>query len=306
VSEPTPIVVITGPTASGKEAVGLLCAQRRGTEIVTVDSIKVYRGMDIGTAKATADQQALVAHHCLDLAEPAERFSTGRWLTAAEAAIAAVAARGKVPLLVGGTALYLKALGEGLIDGPGADPTIRDRLLAEAETLGDAVLHARMAQADPAAGARIHPNDRKRIVRALEVFELTGVPLSHQQHQWKNENPKYRITWVGIRRSREDQRDRIGRRVLRMFERGLVDEVRGLAEGMGPTARQALAYAEVLEHIEGRLSLDDAVRQTIDHTRQFARRQQTWFRKFTTMRWVDAGADEPTEAIAERALAAME
>jgi tRNA dimethylallyltransferase len=304
---PRPLVVLTGATASGKEAVGLLLAERAGTEIVVVDSIKVYRGMDIGAAKPTAEQLARVRHHCLDLVEPAEAFSTGRWINAAEAAIADIAGRGKLPLLVGGTALYMKALTEGLFDGPPADPAVRSRLNKEGDRRGTPELHRRLTGVDAAAAAKIHPNDRKRIIRALEVHELTGRPLSEQQQQWNRPNPAYDITWLGLRRDREDLHRRIDVRVRRMFEAGLVEEVRRIAAtggGFGPTAREALAYREVLEHLAGRLTLPEAIAQTVAHTRQFAKRQGTWFRRFHRINWFDVPADEPAEQTVERLTAA--
>jgi tRNA dimethylallyltransferase len=300
---PTPIVILTGATACGKESAGVLLAERLATEIVTVDSIKVYRGMDIGSAKATPEQRARVRHHCLDLAEPSETFSTGRWLEAARAAIADISARGKVPLLIGGTALYLKALTEGLLEQPAADHGLRARLIAEAEAAGTPALHARLAEVDPAAAARIHPNDRKRIVRGLEVHAVTGRPLSELQRHWDNPNPEYAITWLGLRRGRDDLRHRIAVRVHRMFERGLIDEVRGLLArpgGLSHTASQALAYREVIDHLAGRMDLDETVRRTIDHTRQFAKRQGTWFRTFTQVRWAEVAPDDTAEAVAAR------
>lgn len=301
------IAVLTGPTAGGKESVGLILAQRLGAEIVTVDSIKVYRGMDIGSAKASPEQRARVPHHCLDLVGPAEVFSTGRWLAAATAAIADIAARGRLPLLVGGTALYLKALTEGLLDGPPTDQAVRARLHAVAHEHGTSELHRRLSPVDPAAAARIHPNDRVRLTRALEVYELTGRPLSELRRQWDTANPAYNITWLGIRRTRADLHRRIEARVRRIFDAGLIEEVRRLSAapgGLGPTAGQALAYREALEHLAGRLSLEKAVETTVFHTRQFAKRQGTWFRKFGQVHWVDAGPDEPAEAIAERMLGA--
>lgn len=295
----------------------MLLAERLGAEIVTVDSIKVYRGLDIGTAKATPAQRARVRHHCLDLAEPHEAFSTGKWLEAAVAAIADITGRGKTALLVGGTALYLKCLSDGMLEEPAADSALRERLNAEADRLGTPALHDRLRGLDPAAAARIHPNDRKRIVRALEVHGLTGKPLTEHQGQWaaapRLDPPTVfgrDAVWLKIDRSVPDIRERIAMRVRRMFEAGLVAEVRGLLSrpgGLGHTAAQALAYREVIEHLAGRLGLADAERQTVDHTRQFAKRQRTWFRKFGWLRRVTVGPADTAEGIAgmlERELAA--
>jgi tRNA dimethylallyltransferase len=228
-------------------------------------------------------------------------------LTAARAAIADIAARGRLPLVVGGTALYLKSLTEGLFDGPPADPALRDRLNHRAQREGVPALHRELVALDPAAAARIHPNDRKRIVRALEVHELTGRPLSAQQQQWGRADPAYDITWIGLHRSRDDLHRRIEQRVRRMFDAGLVEEVRRLPAapgGLGPTAGEALAYREVVEHLAGRMTLAEAMQATVAHTRQFAKRQLTWFRRFAAVNWIDVPPEEPAERTAERIAAA--
>ena len=300
-----PMLIITGQTASGKERLAVAVAQRVGGEIVSADSMKVYRGMDIGTAKPSAPERRAVPHHLLDVADPGETFSTALWVRLADEAIADIRGRGRMPIVSGGTPLYLKALLEGLFEGPAADVAVRERLVAEAEADGTPALHARLAEVDPAAGARIHPNDLRRIVRALEVWELTGSAISNLQKQWGSRRPRYRPLVVAIRRGREDLTRRIRERVRRMVEAGLVEEVRTLASragGLSHGPRQALGYAEALEHLDGRLSHEEMLAAIVAHTRQFARRQLTWLSRFEGIVWLDAAPDTPSEALADQAV----
>jgi len=304
-TEPTAILVLTGPTATGKERLAMAVAERVGGEILSADSMKVYRGMDIGTAKAPPDLRRKVPHHLVDVADPGETFSTARWVELADAAVVDVSARGRVAIVSGGTALYLKALLEGLFEGPAADERIRARLSAEAEANGTAALHARLAEVDPEAAGRIHPNDLRRIIRALEVWELTGSPISALQTQWGRRRGRYRPLLAAIRRSPQDLDRRIEGRVRRMVEAGLVDEVRRLADRPGGLAlgpRQALGYAEVLEHLAGRITWDETFEAIRLHTRQFARAQMKWLRRFEGLVWLDAGPDAPADGLADRAV----
>jgi len=303
---PTDILVITGQTASGKERLAVTVAERLGGEIISADSMKVYREMEIGTAKASADQRRAVPHHLLDVADPGETFSTAEWLRRAERAIADVAACSRVPVISGGAPLYLKSLLEGMFEGPAADHALRTRLKEEAEACGTSALHARLAQVDPLAASRIHPNDLRRITRALEVWELTGTPISELQKQWGSRRPRWRPLLAAIRRERTDLTQRITERIERMMRAGLVDEVRRLAARPGGLARgprQALGYAEVLEFLDGRLAEKDLVPAIIAHTRQFARRQMTWLSRFPDVVWLDAASDTPLDALAERIVA---
>ena len=300
---------ILGCTASGKEHTGLALARRLGGHIVSVDSMKIYRRMDIGTAKPTPQERAEIVHHGIDLVEPSEPFSVARYVQYADAAIASILAAGAVPLAVGGTALYLKALTEGLFAGPSANPEIRDELTRRAAAEGLAALHAELAAVDPQAAARIHPNDQKRIVRALEVHRLTGEPISRLQQQWDKPSRRYDAVMIGVRRDREDVNRRINARVKRMLERGLREEVAALlAEpgGLSRQAAQALGYAEMIAHLRGRCTLEEAVERIKINTRQFAKRQRTWFRRFRDVRWIDAGPDEPVERIADAAMAFLQ
>ncbi|HPD15581.1 MAG TPA: tRNA (adenosine(37)-N6)-dimethylallyltransferase MiaA [Planctomycetota bacterium] len=299
---------LVGPTASGKTAVGIEVALRIGAEVLSLDSMSLYRGMDIGTAKPSPADRARVAHHLIDLAEPHEAFSTGRYLEAAEAAIAGVAARGNRPLFVGGTALYLKALTEGLFQGPAADWELRNRLIAEAEVKGAAALHQRLQAVDPAAASRIHPNDLRRIVRALEVHESTGRPISEQQTQFGSPSPRFECALAGIRRERDELYDRINRRVDAMFAAGLVEEVRALLArpgGISHSAAQFVGYREVIAHLRGELTLAETIERMKTRTRQFAKRQGTWFRSFPQIRWVHAHPDDRPEDLAAGIIAAL-
>ncbi|MBM4041132.1 MAG: tRNA (adenosine(37)-N6)-dimethylallyltransferase MiaA [Planctomycetes bacterium] len=303
------LLFLVGPTASGKTAVGIEVALRIGAEVLSLDSMSLYRGMDIGTAKPTPAERARVPHHLVDIAEPHEAFSAGRYLEAAEAAIGDIVGRGKRPLFVGGTALYLKALTEGLFHGPSADWALRNRLIAEAEERGVPALHERLSAVDPAAAARIHPNDLRRIVRALEVHEATGRPISEQQTQWGKEAQPGRLCHiVGIRRERAELHERINRRVDTMFAAGLVDEVRRLLadpRGISHAAGQFVGYREVIAHLRGELSLEEAIEKVKAHTRQFAKRQMTWFRSFPQIQWVDAGLDSAVLDLAAQACQAF-
>ena len=300
---------LVGPTASGKTAVGVAVAERTGAEILSLDSMALYRGMDVGTAKPTPAERARVPHHLIDVAEPHEAFSTGRYVAAAEAAIAEVAGRGRRPLFVGGTALYLKALTEGFFEGPPADWALRNRLKAEAAAHGSPALHERLRAVDPAAADRIHPNDLRRIVRALEVHEITGQPLSEQQTQFGAPSPRYDCMIAGLRRDRAELYQRIDRRVDAMFEQGLVDEVRALLgspRGISHAAAQFVGYREVIAALRGELTLAEASERIQTHTRQFAKRQLTWFRHIDAIRWVDAAEGTTVEELADRVIAALE
>jgi tRNA dimethylallyltransferase len=291
---------LVGPTASGKSAIAVEVAARVGAEILSLDSMSVYRGMDIGTAKPSPEERARVAHHLLDLVDPHEAFSTGRYLEAAEAAIADVVARGRLPLFVGGTALYLKGLTEGFVRGPAADWELRNRLAAEAAERGTPALHERLAVLDPAAAARIHPNDLRRIVRALEVAETLGKPISELQTQFGRPSERFECVLAGIRRGRAELYQRIDGRVDAMLAAGLLDEVRRLLRdprGISHAASQFVGYREVIAHLRGEMTLDEAREKVKFRTHQFARRQDTWFKRFP-IRWVEA---EPDSTVADLA-----
>jgi tRNA dimethylallyltransferase len=293
---------IVGPTASGKTQVAHLVADEVGAEMVALDSMTVFRGMDVGTAKPAPDERRRYRYHLVDVVDPWEPFSVGRYVELAARALADVEARGARTLFAGGTALYLRALVEGFFDGPPGDAETRARLRDEAARLGPGALHDRLARLDPDAAARIHRNDLRRIVRALEVHELTGTSISELQKTSPTlaAGRGYRI-W-GLRRPRAALARRIEARVEAMFEAGFVDEVRALTAGgrkLGPQARHALGYTQVVGHLEGRTSLAEAVAATKLETRRFAKRQMTFFRSFPSIRWLRvASAPDLAEAAA--------
>ena len=298
------ITVIFGVTGAGKSAVAMALARSIGpAEILSVDSMQVYRRMDIGTAKPTKAEQSAVLHHVIDVVEPSETFSAARYVELAEAAIADMASRGVAILAVGGTALYLKALTEGLFEGPPADAAIRLELADRAEREGSQILHNELARVDAESAGRIHPNDLRRIVRALEVFRLTGQPISQLQQQFGRLREDFRFSFVGLRRTLEQESGRINERVRAMISAGLIEETRRLlAEpaGLSRQARQALGYAQMIDFIEGRTSLTRAVEQIKVATRQFAKHQRTWFRRFPSVHWLDMEESTEPTAVAER------
>ena len=295
-------VFLIGPTASGKSSVGLCLAELIDGEIISLDSMQLWRTMDIGTAKPTPDERARVPHHIIDLLDPSESFSVARYVDLACEAVVAIAARGRAPLFVGGTALYLKALTAGLFEGPAADWALRARLRETAEERGPQFLHEQLRCVDPAAADRIHPNDLRRIIRALEVYEKTGRPISELQQQWGGAHAEESPPIFGIERERDDLYDRINRRVDQMMAEGFLDEVRRvLGHRPGREASQALGYKELIAHLRGEMpDLDEAVELIKRNTRRFAKRQLTWFRAFPQIIWFEAAPDDPPEEVAGR------
>jgi len=363
---------LTGPTAAGKTDVGIELARRLGAEIVSLDSMALYRGMDIGTAKPTPQQRAAVPHHLIDVIEPHEEYSLARYLDEAARCVAEIRGRGREALFVGGTPLYLKGLLRGIFEGPPADRRLRRALREEAQRDGPETLHRRLARLDPAAAERLHPNDLKRIIRALEVYEKTGRPISELQRQFEAGRQAEECRVFVLDRPRAELHERINRRVDAMFAAGLVGEVRGLLRGWGGaggrgtipfsqsencigrrgtvpfsqsencigrrgtvpfsqsesgdtgrrgtvpfslrenwdsplsrTARQAVGYREVIEHLRGERGLAETVELVKRHTRQMAKRQMTWFRSLSECRFVAVeGGVEPAEVAAACAFAA--
>ncbi len=282
------ILVILGATASGKSELALELAARTGGtrgEILSVDSMQVYRHMEIGTAKPTADERHRVRHHLIDLVEPNQEFTVARFVELADATIAEARRRGVPLIATGGTPLYYKALFEGMFEGPGASAEIRDRLRG----LSNDELHARLTSVDPAAAARIHRNDIKRLIRALEVHELTGEPISSLQREWAEPTARHEAVWIGLDWEKEALNRRINARVKSMIETGWLDETRRLLDRFGTlskTAGEATGYRELIDHLAGRSSLDDAIEQIKIATRQLARRQMKWFRRFRHVHWI--------------------
>jgi tRNA dimethylallyltransferase len=285
---------LTGPTAGGKSALGLALAERLDAEILSLDSMAVYRGMDIGTAKPTPDDLRRVPHHLIDLVDPSAEFSIADYVAAAHRAIADVFARGKAVLFVGGTPLYLKALLRGLFVGPAADWDFRRRMDEIVAAEGEAVLHARLAAIDPESAVRLHPNNRRRVIRALEVFDQTGTPISKLQSQFEQARPAAACRCFVLDRPRDELVARIDARVDAMFAAGLVEETRQLLaryETHSRTAGQAVGYREVVEHLRGDRDLAATVELVKLRTRQFAKRQMTWFRSLSECRTIAATDD---------------
>ncbi|HTU20829.1 MAG TPA: tRNA (adenosine(37)-N6)-dimethylallyltransferase MiaA [Gemmataceae bacterium] len=281
-------LVLTGPTGCGKSQLALDLAERLGAEIVSMDSMALYRRMDIGTAKPTAEDRRRVPHHLLDVLEPWESANVAWWLERAAECCRDITQRGKRPLFVGGTPLYLKALLHGLFDGPPADETIRRRLSDEAASVGGAALHARLAAVDPISVARLHPNDVRRVIRALEVWELTGRPISDWQTQWTtSEPPQEDSRCLCLDLPRPELYARIDARVERMIADGLVEEVRALRHLDRPLSReaaQALGYKEMFAYLDGHANLRQTIQQIQMRSRNFAKRQMTWFRHLPARR----------------------
>ena len=301
-----PLSFLVGPTAVGKSALALALAEEEGWTIVSLDSMQVYRGMDIGTSKPSPGERARVPHRCIDLVPPSERYDVRRYLADAAAALAEIRASNGKALFVGGTGLYLKALLAGIFGGPAVDLELRERLMARARIEGSPVLHAELARIDPAAGARIHPNDTKRVVRALEVLEQTGRPLSAWQQEWgwhgeARVERAHRI--VGLDLETDELEPRIRSRIHDMLERGWAEEARAIRDGggFGPTAIQALGYRAVLDLADGKRERADVEEELVRATRKFVRRQRTWFRAFPGIRWLDAASSDR----AARALRAL-
>jgi tRNA dimethylallyltransferase len=281
---------LVGPTASGKTDAALAMAGALGAEIFSIDSMLIYRGMDIGTAKPTAAQRASVPHHLIDLAEPRERFTVARFQSIAREEIERARRRGVRPLLVGGSGLYLRAVVDDLVF-PGEDLGVRAELQVEADALGAGTLHARLGDVDPVAAARIGPSNVRRIVRALEVAAVSGETFSSFARAWDRYDPR-RLRAAGVRIDGVVLGRRIVDRVSAMLDAGWVDEVRGLLErGFGAwlTASHAIGYDELARHLDGRLSLEEAVERTVRRTKNLARRQMAWLRRDPRVRWFDAG-----------------
>jgi tRNA dimethylallyltransferase len=302
-SKPSPdrrvVLAVVGPTAAGKSAVAVALAERFGGEIVSCDSMQVYRGFDIGTDKPGPEERRRAPHHLLDIVDSSTQFTAADFAGRAALAIAGITERGHLPIVAGGTGLYLKALFEGLFPDSGRDPAVRARLEEEARGEGLASLRRRLAEVDPAYAAKTGERDRVRIIRALEVYAVTGVPLSSHFPDTAGYLPGYRAVKIGLLPERPELYRRIEKRVDEMFARGLVDEVRGLlgagVEETSPPFR-ALGYGPVLRHLRGEITLAEATALTKMETRRYAKRQITWFRKMPEITWFGV-ADIATIAV---------
>jgi tRNA dimethylallyltransferase len=302
------LLAILGPTAVGKSALGIALAHRLDGEIVSCDSTAVYRGFDIGTDKVPLDQRGGIPHHMIDVAGPMEEYSAARYAREASAVIRDVSSRGRLPVLVGGTGLYNRALTRGFFPGPGRDSSLRERLTHIAGRRGSERLHRMLRRVDPASGDRIQPQDLKRIVRALEVYLLTGQPITEHFARTESPLPEYEVTSIALRIPAELTASRVARRVEAQFEGGLLDEIRGLlASGIPETAHPfaGLVYRQALEHLHG-VRDEPATRALIvQENRKYARRQLIWFAKEPNLLWFyGAGEREETLEEVSRALTA--
>jgi len=298
---PSLALFLAGPTAVGKSKVALLLAERLGGEIISVDSMQVYRGLDIGTAKPSAEERSRVPHHLIDVVDLSESFDAAQFVLRAQRAMAEIQRRGHTPILCGGTGLYFKALMEGLGDAPPADPALRAKL--EAEPLSE--LLDELEKSDPVTFQAIDRRNPRRVIRALEVIRITGQPFSSQRASWLQgtETGSAPSSFFGLSRSPADLQARIDSRVDEIFSRGLVKETEQLlARGLeqNQTARQAIGYRQVIEYLRGVRSLSDTVALVKLRTRQFAKRQRTWFRKQAAIQWLAVSEHEDARETADR------
>jgi tRNA dimethylallyltransferase len=294
---------LVGPTGSGKTALAVEVAKHLPIEVVSADSRQVYRRLDVGTAKPTRAERDAVRHHLVDVADPEETYTAARFGYEARSVAGAVRARDRLPALVGGSGLYLRAAEEGLFEGPAADATLRERLTDEAECAGDAALHARLAGVDPEAAARLHVADRVRVIRALEVWELTGKPLSEHHREHRERPPEFRLLRFGIEWPPEVLARRLEERVDAMLAAGWTEEVRDLlasgVEAEAPAMR-ALGYPEIYAQLAGEYDRTEMRRRIVVATRQFAKRQRTWFRAVEGITWLRPTAGEGWSELSRR------
>lgn len=289
-----PLIILAGPTAVGKTELSLKLAQHLKAEIISADSMQVYKRMDIGTAKPSKEERKAVPHHLIDLVEPDQDFSVADYQKYFEQTVASIYAKGKLPILTGGTGLYIRACIQGFNLEPGEPlPDLRRKLKEEAEQYGPDYIHQRLAKVDPVAAAKIHPNDVRRVIRALEVFHTTGVPISQLQ-QKKNSRLKYSIIYLFLNRERDELYRRIELRVDRMISDGLVEEVNSLLKsGFSPQLKsmQGLGYKQICSYLRRNISLEEAIASIKQETRRYAKRQLTWFRKEPIDYWINISGD---------------
>ena len=299
------IVVVAGPTASGKTELSLALAERLNGEIVSADSMQIYRGMDIGTAKPTIGGRLGIPHHMLDVAEPGDDWSVSRYEQQASNCVDDILRRGRLPILCGGTGLYINAVISGAgFQASGADSGVRAALEKQWDAQGADAMCARLRAVDPESAARLHPNDRRRIIRALEVYELTGETISEHNRRTRERPPRYDAVMLGLK---TDPRDvlyqRIDRRVGKMVEQGLIEEVRSLWQRgvLKGTAAQAIGYKELIDYFESRKTLDEALRAIQQKSRNYAKRQLTWFQADDRIHWIVYNTVEAADQVTEKA-----
>ena len=303
----SPTITIVGPTAVGKTAVSIALAKRMHTEIISADSRQIYRYMDIGTAKPTPEEQAAVRHHLIDLIDPDEVFSAGAYVREVQKVLAGWQEEDPPPLIAGGAGLYIRALTGGLFEAPEIPEEVRERIRSDMEEVATNILHDRLSKVDPEAAARIHPNDRQRIGRALEIYEATGTPLTTWHQTASPDPPPMNIRMIGLQRDRAELYARTDARVDSMLEMGLINEVRRLLD-MGYTADtvalKTFGYAEIVAHLQGDLSLEEAIAQIKQQTRRYAKRQMTWFRHAGPITWFTLSPESDVDRVCDEILAA--
>ena len=296
-------VLLLGPTGSGKSDLSIALAERFGGEIISCDSVAVYRGMDLGTAKPSSQERARIPHHLIDVVDPDQPYSAGDYSRQARAALRDIAARGKLPIVTGGTGLYLRALTEGLFAGPARQEDMRHRLRQSARRHGPAWLHRVLSRFDPASAERIHANDTAKLIRAIEVCLAARKPLS--QVLARDPLTGFRLLRIGLNPSRQDLYQRLNRRCAKMFTAGLVEEARALLHCYGPMkAFDSLGYRQGLAVVAGNLSVEDALKEAQQGHRNYAKRQMTWFRREPDVHWIDGFGDTPQTMAQARALIA--
>ena len=305
--KPPPLLVIVGPTGVGKTAVAVRLAAALPLEAVNADSRQVYRGMDIGTGKPTVGERAILPHHLIDVVNPDERYHAARFRVEALRALAEIRARGRLPVVVGGTGLYVRSLLKGLEPAPPADPTLRGELERYARAHGAAALHGRLAALDPEAAQRLHPNDRVRIVRAIEILTRHGTrdPGAEAIADWRRGVTAWHLLMVGLRQSREALRRRLAERARGMVARGMMEEVRRLLEAgydESLPAMGGIGYGQFAAVVRGRLTGEEALRLMIRDTVRYAKRQMTWFARDPEIRWIDVDAAGGVDGAAESIL----
>ncbi len=294
------VLFLVGPTAVGKTVVSLELAKQVDAEIISCDSMQIYKGMDILSSKPSPGQRSKAAHHLIDVASPQDEFNVSQFRTLSLKAVADILARRKVPLFVGGTGLYMSVVVDGIFEAKAEDAAVRQRLFELDQEHGSGFLHQRLAKVDPKAAAKIHAHDTKRLVRALEVFEVTGTPISELQQKRQGLERDHVVMIFGLRLELEALYKRINKRVDEMFEDGLVAEVKRLiGQPLSRTALGAIGIPEVAGYIRGECSLEEAKSLMKQHTRQFSRRQMTWFRKDKRVRWIDVEAMDAQEVCDE-------
>jgi tRNA dimethylallyltransferase len=303
-------ILLLGPTGSGKTALSLALGERFGAEIVSCDSVAVYRGMDLGTAKPTPKERARLPHHLIDVANPDQPFTAGEYSRQARAALHAIATRGRLPIVTGGTGLYLRALTEGLFSGPARQTELRARLDRSRKRHGDAWLHRILVRLDPASAARIHANDTPKLIRAIEICLTSRKPLSHvldNQQEARDPLTGFRLLRIGLNPPRKSLYDRLNQRASAMFTAGLIDETRDLLACYGPVkSLDSLGYRQAAAVLSGTLTLAAAIEAAQQGHRNYAKRQVTWFRREPSVYWLESFGDQPETVRAAIALVEAE